>query len=353
MKGLESFLSRVQQDASNKVLVESFLHLLDGTSIELRFSYYYRLVKILAAHDKDYALSIHKKILTRHTGAQKKAASIADWVRKLEDLFNSKTADFDPAGQDEATKIMSAGNSESTLILDPRKLVKNDKKVETEDAKNKRFAAPAARPARPLELFVEKLNRANEGQNFSDDTNLELYTAIEHRDVVHMISQLLAQIDLGSRKLSDSLKPWQNIISDADFTWLQSMKRKARETYTFDTYLQISAIFLQESCIAKAFALFTSLSESKASAFSLRTATAGYLQKQGLHYRVVKIWQELATQIDNINNANTAYQSINSSCTALGISCFRWSSEDGIESFQKLLTSRLRPSLSGIFVGLK
>jgi hypothetical protein len=218
---------------------------------------------------------------------------------------------------------------------------------------NKRFAAPAARPARPLELFVEKLNRANEGQNFSDDTNLEMYPAIEHRDIVHMISQLLAQIDLGSRKLSDSLKPWQNIISDADFTWLESMKRKAMETYTFDTYLQISAIFLQESCIAKAFALFTSLSESKANAFSLCTATAGYLQKQGLHYRVVKIWQELATQIDNINNAKTAYQSINSSCTALGISCFRWSSEDGIESFQKLLTSRLRPSISGIFVGLK
>lgn len=72
MKGLESFLSRVQQDASNKVLVESFLHLLDGTSIELRFSYYYRLVKILAVHDRVYARNIYKKILTRHTGAQKK-----------------------------------------------------------------------------------------------------------------------------------------------------------------------------------------------------------------------------------------------------------------------------------------
>ena len=352
MKGLESFLSRVQQDTSNKVLVESFLHLLDGTSIELRFSYYYRLVKILAVHDRVYARNIYKKILTRHTGAQKKAASIADWVRKLEEIFNSETADFNLAEQDEPTKILSVGDSENTLILDPKKPVKNDKQIDAEDAKNNGLAAPVS-PARPLELFVEKLNRANEGQNFFYDSNRDVQQPVEQRELVTISYRLLELINPGARKLSNRLKPWQNIISDADFTWLQSIKRKGIETYTFETHLQISAIFLQESCIAQAFALFETLSESKAHAFSLCTATAAYLQKQGLHYRVVKLWQGLTAQIEDINNAKIVYQSISSSWNALRISGFRWSPEEGIESLQKQLSLRLRPRIDGIFVGLK
>lgn len=342
MKGLDSFLSRIRQDTSNKVLVESFLHLLDGTSIELRFKYYYQLIKILVTHDKDYALSIHKKILARHTGAQKKASSIADWVRKLQEIFTETTEVASEFGSEQTT-ILSRDDDENTVLLDQKAILEDRHENQ----------AYKAQPARPLDLFVEKLNRANEGQKSSSDSDLKFFHSTNQRDLFKITDGILRLIHPNSANLPTELRPWQDIISSADFAWLQNTQKQSIDTYTTETHLQISAIFLQESYIDKAFALYVSLSGSKKHSFALCAATAGYLQERGLHYRVIKLWQGLKTMISDVNDAKLAYQSISHSWDALHLIGFRWSPGDGIEALQNQITRRLRPSINGILIGLK